>query len=184
MNNSYTLVYKALIYVSVVLFLISFGTSGNTTIGALISGYSALTLGILMILILLLNNITNLTQGKPTFEIIKTISIASGPFLLMLAVIGFILYLIIKYSKIIADGHVSNSYYTFSNIAIILFLLQIYLLYGNMDTEKFKQTYKLSSITSSLIYLLGVISTMCALILYTILKYFTTDGFSTIKNNN
>ena len=49
--------------------------------------------------------------------------------------------------------------------------------YGNtMDTEKFKQTYKLSSITSSIIYLLGVISTMCALILYTILKYFTTDG--------
>ena len=48
MNNWYSLVYKALIYVSVILFLISFGTSGNTTIGALISGYSALTLSILM----------------------------------------------------------------------------------------------------------------------------------------
>ena len=50
-----------------------------------------------------------------------------------------------------------------------------------MDTEQFKQTHKLSSITSSLIYLLGVISTMTALILYTILKYFTTDGFSTLS---
>ena len=60
--------------------------------------------------------------------------------------------------------------------AVILFLLQIYLLYGNMDTEQFKQTHKLSSVTSSLIYLLGVISCMSALILYTILKYFTTDG--------
>ena len=183
MNNSYSLVYKALIYVSVILFLISFGTSGNTTIGALISGYSSLTLGILMILILLLNNITNITQGKTTFETITTILMASGPFLLMLAIIGFILYLIIKYSKIIADGHVADGYYTFSNIAIILFLLQIYLLHGNMDTEKFKQTYKLSSITSSLLYLLGVITGMCSLILYTILKYFTTDGFSNLKNN-
>ena len=61
-------------------------------------------------------------------------------------------------------------------VSILLFLLQIYLFYSNMDTEKFKITGKLSSITSSLIYLLGVISSMCALILYTILKYFTTDG--------
>ena len=176
MNNWYSLVYKALIYASVILFLISFGTSGNTTIGALISGYSALTLSILMILIMLLNNVMMTTQGKGTLEIITTILMASGPFLLMLAVIGFILYLIITYSKIISEGYVSNGYYTFSNISIILFLLQIYLLYSNMDTEKFKQTYKLSSITSSLIYLLGVITSICALILYTILKYFTTDG--------
>jgi len=176
MNDFYSLIYKALIFVSIILFIVSFGTSGNTTIGALISGYSALTLSILMILIMLLNNVMTTTQGKPTLETITTILMASGPFLLMLAVIGFILYLIITYSKIISEGHVSNGYYTFSNISVILFLLQIYLLYSNMDTEKFKQTYKLSSITSSLIYLLGVISTMCALILYTILKYFTTDG--------
>ena len=55
MNNLYSLVYKALIYVSTILFLISFGTTGNITIGALISGYSSLTLGILLILIFLLN---------------------------------------------------------------------------------------------------------------------------------
>lgn len=176
MNNWYSLVYKALIYVSVILFIISFGTSGNTTIGALISGYSALILSILMIIIMLLNNVMNTTQEKPIFETITTILMASGPFLLMLAVIGFILYLIITYSKLISKGYVSSGYYTFSNISIILFLLQIYLLYGNIDTEKFKQTYKLSRITSSLIYLLGVLSSMCALILYTILKYFTTDG--------
>lgn len=177
MNNSYSLVYKALIYVSAVLFLISFGTSGNTTIGALISGYSALTLSILMILLLLLNNVMNLPAKEgSTFETITTILSASGPFLLMLAVIGFILYLIIKYNKIISEGNVSNSYYTFSNISVILFLIQIYLLYGNMETEKFKQTYKLSRITGTLVYLLSVITIICALISYTILKYFTTDG--------
>lgn len=176
MNNLYLSVYKALIYVSVILFLISFWTSGNTTIGALITGYSALTLSILMILILLLNNIMNTVQGKSSFEMISTILMSASPFLLMLAIIAFILYLIIKYSKIIGEGQVSTSYYTFSNITIILFLLQIYLLYENMGTEKFKQTYKLSSVTSSLIYLLGVITGMCALIIYTILKFFTTDG--------
>ena len=176
MNNLYLSVYKALIYVSVILFLISFWTSGNTTIGALITGYSALTLSILMILILLLNNVMNTVQWKSSFEMISTILISASPFLLMLAVIAFILYLIIKHSKIIGEGQVSTSYYTFSNITIILFLLQIYLLYENMGTEKFKQTYKLSSVTSSLIYLLGIITSMCALIIYTILNFFTTDG--------
>ena len=176
MNNWYIWIYKTVILVSVILFIISFFTSGNTTINALISSYSFLIFSILMILIMLLNNVMTITQGKPTFEIITTILMSLGPFLLMLAVIGLILYLIITYRKIIGEGHVSNGYYTFSNISIILFLLQIYLLYSNMNTEKFKTTGKLSSITSSLIYLLGVISSMCALILYTILKYFTTDG--------
>jgi hypothetical protein len=176
MINWYSWFYKAIILASVILFLISFFTSGNTTINALIAGYSFLIFSILMIIVMLLNNVMTTTQGKATLEIITTILMASGPFLLMLATIGLILYLIITYKKIISEGYVSNGYYTFSNISIILFLLQIYLLYSNMDSEKFKTTGKLSSITSSLIYLLGVISSMCALILYTILKYFTTDG--------
>ena len=178
MNYFYSLVYKALIYASAILLLITFGTSGTTTIGALISGYSTLTLSILMIVIMLLNNVISTTQGKGKFEIVKTILMTAGPFLLMLSVIGLLLYLNITYIKIISEEHVSTNYYIFSNISIVLFLLQIYLLYTNMDTEKFKLTGKLSSITSSIIYLLGVISSMCALILYTILKYFTTDGFS------
>ena len=179
MNNLYSLVYKALIYVSTILFLISFGTTGNITIGALISGYSSLTLGILLILIFLLNNTASANQEKSTFEKIKLILTDSGPFLLMLAIIGFILYLIIKYNKVISEGNLTSEYYTFNNITIILFFLQIYFLCKNIETDNFKQNHKLSSITKSLLYLLGVISTMTSLILYTILKYFTTDGFST-----
>ena len=94
----------------------------------------------------------------------------------MLAIIGVLLYLIITYSNLIGDGHVSDSYYIFSNISIVLFLLQIYLLYTNMDTPEFKNTHKLSKLTSSLIYLLGVITSVCAIIIFTILKHFTTDG--------
>jgi len=176
MNNLYSLVYKALIYVSVILFLISFGTSGNTTIGALIAGYSSLLLSVLMIIVMLLNIVMNTTQDSSLFETIKTILMTSGPFLLMLIVIWFILYLVIKYKNLISEGHVSSSYYVFSNISIILFLLQIYLLYRNMNTDKFTLTGKLSTITSSLIYLFGLISGVCVLIIYSILGYFTTDG--------
>ena len=94
----------------------------------------------------------------------------------MLAVIGVLLYLIIKYSNLISNGHVSDNYYIFSNISICLFLLQIYLMYTNMDSPEFKQTHKLTKLTSSLIYLLGVITSVCAMILFAILTHFTTDG--------
>ena len=77
----------------------------------------------------------------------------------------------------IIDGHVSKNYYTFSNMAIVLLLLQLYIVYINISTERFEATGKMSKLTSSLVYLLGVLTSMCSLILYTILKYYTTDGF-------
>jgi hypothetical protein len=176
MKNLYTGIYKSLIFASIILLVISFFTSGNTTIGALISGYSVLTLSILMILVILLNNLMPTMQGKPTKELLMAILMAMGPFFLMLFVIGIILYLIITYKNVISDGHVSNNYYTFSNITVLLFLLQSYLLYTDMDTDKFELTKKISKITSSLVYLIGVLTLICSLTLYTILKYFTTDG--------
>lgn len=168
--------YKSLIFVSIILLVISFFTSGNTTIGALISGYSALTLSILMILIILLNSLLPTMQGKPIKEILMTVLIAIGPFFLMLTVLGILLYLVITYNSLISDGHVSTNYYTFSNITVLLFLLQSYLLYTDMDTDKFKLTNRISKLTSSLVYLIGVLTFICSMILYTILKYFTTDG--------
>ena len=79
----------------------------------------------------------------------------------------------------IMENHISPSYYTFSNIAIILFLLKIYIVYTNISSENFEKTNKLSKVTGSLMYLLGTLTTICALILFTILKYFRTDGFTT-----
>lgn len=176
MTNLYTGMYKSLIFVSIILLVISFFTSGSTTIGALISGYSALTLSILMILVLLLNSLLPTMQGKPTKEILISVLIAIGPFFLMLAVLGILLYLVITYKSLISDGHVSTNYYTFSNVTVLLFLLQSYLLYTDMDTDKFKLTNRISKLTSSLVYLIGVLTFICSMILYTILKYFTTDG--------
>lgn len=77
----------------------------------------------------------------------------------------------------IMANHVSQSYYTFSNIAIVLLLLQLYIVYTNISSDKFETSGKLSKVTSSLIYLLAVLTSMCSLILFIILKYYTTDGF-------
>jgi hypothetical protein len=178
MKDWYSTVYKALIMTSVIAFIISVFSSGDVSLGSLLTGYSVLILGVMMILLILLNRILPVIQGLSSFQIIYTILVTTGPFLLMLGVIGFIMYLIINYKNIIIGEHVSKSYHTFSNIAVILFLIQIYIVYTNISTDKFESTGRLSTVTSSLIYLFGVLTTMTSLILFTILKYFTTDGFT------
>ena len=156
--------------------MISFFMSGKSPVNALISGYSALTLSMCMVLVIILNNVLPTIQGKSAIEMIFSILIAIGPFFIILGVLAILLYLTIKYKNLIIDGHVSNNYYVFSNIIVILFLLQSYLLYKDMDTEKFNLTKKLSKMTSSLIYLIGLITFMSSMVLYTILTHFTTDG--------
>jgi hypothetical protein len=104
--------------------------------------------------------------------------LTAGPFLLMLGVIAFVLYLMITYKSIILKDHVANGYHSFSNINVILILIQLYIVYTNITSDSFEKTGKMSKVTSSIVYLLGVLSAIASIILYTILKYFTTDGFT------
>lgn len=176
MKEWYVGIYKALIIASVIGFLISFFSQGTVSYGSMLAGYSILVLGISMILLILFTQILKVTQNDSAFQIISTILMTSGPFLLMLGIIGFVLYLLIKYKDPINDNHISQSYHTFSNITIILLLIQIYMVYTNIATKEFEVSGKMSKVTSSLIYLLGVLTGMCSMIMYIILKFFRTDG--------
>ena len=90
------------------------------------------------------------------------------------------MYLLITYKNIISEGHVSSYYGTFSFLSSILALVQIYLLYEGLNSRQFQKTHTLSKITTSIICLTAVINTICALILYVILKYYTTDGYTNL----
>ncbi len=177
MKDWYNSIYKGFIIAGLVAFIVGFFTQGKTSLGAYISGYSVLTLGIMMILLILFNNILNTSQNISTLNLLYIILISTGPFLLMLGVISFILYLMITYKNNIINDRVSKGYYSFSNISIILLFIQLYIVYTNITTEKFETTGKIPKVTSSIIYLLSVLSAICSIILFTILKYYTTDGF-------
>jgi len=99
----------------------------------------------------------------------------------MLGVIGFILYLLITYKNIIINSQVSPGYYSFSNITAILLLIQLYMVYTNISTPKFEETGKMSKVTSSIVLLIGVLTAISSIIMFTILKYFTTDGFKNVN---
>jgi len=181
MSNWYNGIYKGFIIAGVISFIIAFFSQGEVSLGAYIAGYAVLILAIIMILIILLNNIFRVTKDESTLKLILSIILTTGPFLLMLGVIGFILYLMITYKNNIIAGHVSSGYNSFSNIVSLLLFIQLYIVYTNISTETFESTGKISQLTSSIIYLLCVLSGICSVILFTILKYFTTDGFDVLK---
>ena len=99
-----------------------------------------------------------------------------SPFVLILFCIGWLLYLNITYKTIIIDGQVSSGYYIFSNIAVILLMIQLCIVYSIITSSSFDEK-NVNPVTSSSIILLGVLTAISINIVYTILKFFTTDGF-------
>lgn len=180
MKEWYSTIYKAFIFSSIISFIIGFFTDNKTSLGAYITGYTVLILAILMILLLLFTNIMKVTVNDNMFQLLYTILITSGPFILILGIISFVLYLLISYQNNIIKGNVAPGYNSFNNIIIMLLLIQIYIVYKNINTEKFELTGKIPRVASGIIYLMGVLTAISSIILYTILKYYSTDGFTTI----
>jgi hypothetical protein len=181
MTSWYSSIYKACIFASIISFIIGFFAQPQISLGAYLAGYSVLILGIMMILIILFNNVLKTTGNGSITQILSAIFMTAGPFILILGVIAFVLYLIIAYYNRIIEGRVASGYNSFSNIIVMLLLLQVYLVYKNIDTDNFETSGKISKVTSSIIYLLGVLTTICSINLYIILKYYTTDGFKNIN---
>lgn len=175
MSGWYSTIYKACIYAAVVSFLLGFFAEPTTSLSAYLAGYSLLILGIMMILIILFSNVLKTTVNDSTYQLFYSIMMTSGPFLLILGIISFVLYLLIKYKNNIIEGHISPSYNSFSNIIVILLMLQLFIIVSN---EKFETTGKLSKVLSSVICLLSVLTGISSIILYTVLKYYSTDGFT------
>jgi len=178
MPNWYTMIYSALILVSIILFFVTFFTSGVSKIACSITAYSCMATSILMILGFSLYNLNIISDeaNYSNYNYFLNLLMVSGPFILLLGIIGFSLYLLIVYQNRISNGHVANEYTSFSTISIILTLLEIYIFYEAMSSKQFITTGKLPKLSYSIMYLIGVINVVSVMIMAIILKYFITDG--------
>ena len=181
MKDWYSTLYKSCIWVSLIMFLIGLFTQSETSLGAFIAGYSVLTLGILLILVILFANVLRVTLGKSFFQTVAAMAMTAGPFILILGVVAIMLYLLIFYKQRIIDGHVAPGFNTFSGIISVLLFVQMFTLYNSIGSEMFEATGKLPRVTSALTYLLNVLTIISTVILFTILKYYSTDGFTLNK---
>ena len=76
----------------------------------------------------------------------------------------------------IINGHVPTYYSTFIEVSMILIVIQTLVIYSSIFTEKFKQSGFISPINIYSSYLLSSLTMMCSIIIYIMLKYYTTDG--------
>jgi hypothetical protein len=169
----YSGVYKGFITTSIIIFIIGITATGATTLNCYQVGYVVFGLAIMLILIRLLNNLqtiyhNNASIGATTFII--------APFMLILFCIGGLFYLNVIYRKIIIDGNVDGGYYTFSNTAVVLLLIQLAIITATMSEKSFTET-GFSNVTNSSVLLIGILTAICSNIVRTVLKYYTTDGF-------
>jgi hypothetical protein len=172
----YSEIYKAFIIAGIISFIISMATTGKVSYGGQVAGYSSLVVGIMLILLVLFYNLMNANPDSKNAVSILSIIMTTGPFFMMFAIIGFILYLLIENKDIIINDHVAPKYKTFRNIAQVLLVLQMIIVMNKLNSESFKTTGKIGGLTSSLMYLFSVFTLACSLILYVILTYYTTDG--------
>jgi len=159
-------IYKSFMLSCIIAFILGMFTNGKVSFGAILAGYCLLILNVSLIITVILGSKN---------ELVKNL-LAALPFLILMGVIGFLMYLSISNMNSIIANRVSPSYNSFANITLILLLIQVYIVYQNITNQTFIKTGKISSLTTSLIYLFGLLTVITSLILFTILTYFKTDG--------
>ena len=171
----FTVLYSALFIVGASLLILSFTVSIQSIVYLSLLGYSTLAVAIILIMASIFSSAITASNGN-FGQFTSILFNSTGPFILNIAVILFLLYLMITYQKTINTGNLSQQYYSFSVISSIIIMFQIVLFYYGMQTSTYKREHRLPTIMNSFSYLLGVINVYIAVIIQTILKFYTTDG--------
>jgi hypothetical protein len=154
---------SASLFIIYLLFLFT-DTGPYILFGSHVSVYVTLIMGVWAIVIS--NVIKIITESKNDKQTLFAILSFLAPFILTIGSMIAILYLMVSNYNAITQKRVSPSYKSFSTIAIFLFFIQIYLIYYHGDKPA----------TYNLLYIFGLLTSICGIILYTILSYFSTDG--------
>jgi len=181
-NNMMPTFYVTLIAVGVILLFATIGTASMGSLNGTIAGYSLMGGGILLLVSFLLYGISTTNEGKSAAlaknnrSSIMSAIYTAGPFLVLLGIVGYTLYLIITFKNRIAAGNIAPGYVSFTNISIILILMQLFLFYMGSQKDSFKTTNRLDRVYSMLLYFIGIINIVTIITIGIILSYFSTDG--------
>ena len=177
--------WKSIIIAAVITFIIYMFTTGVNSLNASIAGYSLLIITILGIMIQLIRKPVTNQEGTSTLKMVMNILTLIGPFFIILAIIGFMLYLLISYKNPIINNQVSQSFKSFSNLTVFLIIITIYFIYNNImcDGPQCGDS-KSGNLNNCIMYLLSIITIASTGIVYTILTFYRTDGFQKMKNNS
>ena len=162
-------------------------TTGINSLNASIAGYSLLIITILGIMIQFIRKPVTNQEGTSTLKMVMNILTLIGPFFIILAIIGFMLYLLISYKNPIINNQVSQSFNTFSNITLFLILILIYFVYNNVmcdGPQCGNDTGKIEKVSNNILFFLSLLTMISTGVVYIILVFYRTDGFQVLKNDS
>jgi len=168
--------YTSLIVVGIILLFITVGSNSENALNGTIAGYSLIGGGILLLVSYLFLGILKNQNNANNLSVIMSFIYTGGPFFVILGIIAYIIYLLITHKNRIIEGNVSPGYVNFTNISILLILIQLYLFYLGTGQENFKKTSRLSKVYSMLLYFVGIMNIVTVITINIILVYFSTDG--------
>ena len=168
--NWYSNIYNSLIVVGIIIIICTVGSNSASSLTGTITGYSFIITGTLLLMGYLMSGYR---QGISS---IVSILLTVGPFIVLIGILIYMIYLLSVYFNQITNGDVSSSYYNFMNIFIVLLMLQLYIFYNGTQDKRLKDTGFVSKVTGLILYLLELINIVVIITLGVILKYFTTDG--------
>jgi len=167
-------IYYSLIAVGLIILLCVANTNTSGGITGSMVGYSFIVSGLLILMGNLMYNLNIHKSNGGNYGASLFFSI--GPFLSIIGIIIFTLYLLGIYFDRIVSGNVSKGYYNFSQISFLIIIIQIVIFYTGTQSPQYKATYNISRSISLCLYLLSVINVIVLITMYVILTYFSTDG--------
>lgn len=166
-----TIIYKSLIIVGIIIILATIGSASSVNLKGTILGYWFIGIGILILIATTMKIVIN-AGASSNINILNIL----GPFLLILGAIGYTMYLLIIHFNRISDGNISSGYVNFSNVSLMLMMIQLYIFYLGTNTKEYQDKKSFSKIYSSLLYLIGFLNIIAVVTVGIVLTYFTTDG--------
>lgn len=164
---------KAFMFAAGICFILSYFSQGYVFYGAEIAGYSLLVIAIAMLNLRILKSLRE-NPSVPKNELMLYTIQASTPFWFIFGVLCYSINVIVSFKERIIEGKVADGFYVFNNILLVLYLLMTYLLYTGFSYVH--TGVIISKLTSSLLYLYGVMALIGTIIVYIILKFYSTDG--------
>lgn len=168
MNSELFANMKTIPLVVIVVGMIIVFLSSGTDVYSLMSGYSSMLAGFLVLLAWVFNYIGNTTNQNKVLTML--------PFVFIIGTICALLVYFSVYFKQISANMVSQYYTNFSNMLMIFILIQAGLFISALTSKNFEATQSLGSTNTSILMLLSAVNFVLVITLGIVLGFYKTDG--------
>ena len=178
-TNWFQVLYTSLYYTGTLLLLFPIFLSIPNVTKMLIVAYTIMTIALGMIATqLYIKGSKKLNEAYVLswWSYFSTLFQYLGPIIAILASLSYSLYLFGRYGEIIDSRRTSEQYYSFSYLSMIFTIVLLGILFGGINSDRFKeQSYMPPAFTSGL-YLFAILNAYVLIIMGYILSSYTTDG--------